>query len=139
VTIEGDPGIAGVARTHLDRLGHRDRVDVITGRFGDVLPHVLTDPFDLVFVDGHHEEAATHAYWEMLRPTLPAGACVAFDDIEPGRPVRRAWKRIVSAEKARGAVAVDLLGLGLLFMPAAGAGAAESVSASELGALVAGQ
>ena len=139
VTIEGDPGIAGVARAHLKRMGHGDRVEVVTGRFADVVPHVITDSFDLVFVDGHHEEAATNAYWEMLRPNLPADACVTFDDIEPGRPVRRAWLRIVAAERARGAVAVDLLGLGLLFMPAAGAGASESVTASEIGAVAVGQ
>jgi predicted O-methyltransferase YrrM len=121
VTIEGDPGLAALAREHLHQLGHAARCRVVVGRFADVLDSVKTEhaPFDLAFIDGHHEERAAHAYWRSLRPAMAAGGCVAFDDIEPGRPVRRAWRRIVADERLRGASAVDLLGMGLLFVPGA--------------------
>jgi predicted O-methyltransferase YrrM len=117
VTLEGDPTLAAYAGRHLDVLGHRERVEIIVGRFADVLPDVLDahGPFDLVFLDGHHEEAATLQYFAQIRPHLGPGACVAFDDIEPTRPVRRAWKRIVAEQQGSGYA--DLLGLGLWFAP----------------------
>jgi predicted O-methyltransferase YrrM len=117
VTIEGDAGLADLARENLARLGHAGRTTVLTGRFSDVLDSVKREhgPFDLAFIDGHHEEAATRDYWLSIRGAMDGGGCVAFDDIEPGRPVRRAWKRIVAEERAAGGAAVDLIGMGLLF------------------------
>jgi len=114
-TIEGDTTLSKIAREHLVQLGHANRATVITGRFDDVMPPCLEEhgPFDLVFIDGHHEEVATLRYFEMIRPHLTPGACVAFDDIEPFRPVRRAWKQIIAKELNSGAV--DLLGIGLWF------------------------
>ena len=114
-TIEGDPTLSEIARENLARLGHKNRATVLTGRFDDVLPTCLEEhgPFDLVFIDGHHAEAATLRYFEAIKPHLAPGACVAFDDIEPFRPVRRAWKRIITSEPNSGTV--DLLGIGLWF------------------------
>jgi len=118
-TVEGDGGLADLARGHLAELGVAGRVTVVTGRFADVLPELLASigPFDMAFVDGHHEEAATLAYWDLMREHLSPGALAIFDDIEPSRPVRRAWKRIVAAEAPAGARLADLVGLGLLFLP----------------------
>ncbi|NNF57615.1 MAG: class I SAM-dependent methyltransferase [Rhodothermaceae bacterium] len=120
VTLEGDPTLANLAREHLVPTG---RATVVTGRFVDTLPEVLAtrSPFDLVFLDGHHEEAATLQYFAMIRPHLAPGACVVFDDIEPTRPVRRAWKRVLTEEPSSGHA--DLLGLGLWFAPFAEADA----------------
>lgn len=114
-TIEGDPILSEIAQKNLARLAHASHVTVLTGRFDDVLPSCLQQagPFELVFIDGHHEEAATLRYFEMIRPYLAPGACVAFDDIEPFRPVRKAWKRILAREPNSGTV--DLVGIGLWF------------------------
>ena len=116
-TIEGDPTLSEIARENLAKLTRTSRATVQTGRFDDVLPTCLEEhgPYDLVFIDGHHEEAATLRYFEMIKPHLAPGACVAFDDIEPFRPVRKAWKRIIADEPNSGAV--DLLGIGLWFAP----------------------
>lgn len=117
VSIEGDPTLSDIARENLARLGHEGRSSVLTGRFDDVLPDCLPQnrPFDLVFIDGHHEEAATLRYFETIKLHLTPGACVAFDDIEPFRPVRKAWKRINTAEPHSGTL--DLYGIGLWFAP----------------------
>ena len=117
VTLEGDPGLAERAAEALADLGHAERVSVVVGRFADTLPTIVADhgPFDLVFLDGHHEEEATLAYFDVLHPHLAAGAWVVLDDIEPGRPVRRAWRRLLRAQAFAGAA--DLLGLGLLIFP----------------------
>lgn len=138
-SIEGDAGLAALADGHLRDLGLSGATDVIVGRFDDVLPEVLAahGPFDMVFVDGHHEEAATLRYWTIIREHLRPGAAVLFDDIEPGRPVRRAWKRIVSDECPRIDGWVDLVGLGILFLR--DDGAARGVAESDLVSTVHGQ
>lgn len=120
VTIEGDPTLAGLACAALRQVS-RSPVEVVQGRFGDVLPGVVEahGPFDLVFIDGHHEAAATLRYYDTIAPHLSRGACVVFDDLEPGlKTVRRAWKRIRAAHPD--ALSVDLVQFGLLFPPAGG-------------------
>ena len=113
VTLEGAPALADLARGHLDALAVGDRVDVVTGRFVDTLPGVLSErgPFDLVFIDGHHEEEAAFAYASSIRPHLAPGALVVLDDVEPTRPVRRAWRRLRAAHPEDGALWLGKLGL----------------------------
>ncbi|MFN3598083.1 MAG: O-methyltransferase [Rubricoccaceae bacterium] len=114
VTLEGDPGLAVRAREALQRLGHGpDRAEVVTGRFDDTLAAACdaAGPFGLVFVDGHHEEAAARRYAAAIRPHLAAGALVVLDDVEPGRPVRRAW----AALRPEADAALYLGKLGLLY------------------------
>ena len=116
VTLEGDPSFAGIARDALDALGHAGRAEIVVGRFADTLPGVCAahGPFDLVFVDGHHAEAPALGYVATIRPHLADGAVIVLDDVEPGRPVRRAWSRLAAEPGARR----RYLGkLGLLHLP----------------------
>ena len=96
VTLEGAPALAERAERSLADLGHADRVRVVVGPFAETLGAVAADegPFDLVFVDGHHEAAAALAYARTLGPHLASGALLVLDDVEPGRPVRRAWRAL---------------------------------------------
>lgn len=121
VTLEGDSSLAEHARAHLSDLGLAERVTVVTGRFDDTLSGVLEaqGPFDLVFLDGHHEEAATRRYFGQIAPHLAPGAWVLFDDVEPTRPVRRAWRAIVEEQLEAGAVYLGKWGL-LVWPEAAG-------------------
>jgi predicted O-methyltransferase YrrM len=113
VTLEGAPSLSDLSRRHLGELGVGARVDVVTGRFADTLPDVLAEsgPFDLVFIDGHHEEDAAFSYASSIRPYLTSGAFLVFDDVEPGRPVRRAWQRLREAHPEDGALWLGKLGL----------------------------
>jgi len=113
VTLEGAPALADLSRQHLDELAIGDRVEVVTGRFVDTLPNVLatSGPFDLVFIDGHHEEEAAFSYASSIRSYLSPNALVILDDVEPGRPVRRAWQRLRDANPEDGALWLGKLGL----------------------------
>lgn len=95
-TIEGDPTLAGMARDHLASLGFEEISEVVEGRFDQVLEDVCErcGPFDFVFVDGHHDEKATIEYVRRLSEFLASSAVLVLDDVEPGRPVRRAWRRL---------------------------------------------
>lgn len=106
VTLEGAPALAVRAAGALARLGHAvgdgpgARVRPVVGPFAETLaPTAQAEgPFDLVFVDGHHEEEAALAYVEALRSHLAPGALLVLDDVEPGRPVQRAWRRLREAD-----------------------------------------
>ena len=97
VTLEGAPALAALARGHLAGFGHSvARVRVVVGPFDETLAGVCAQdgPLDLVFVDGHHEAEAALRYVAAVRPHLSPGAVVVLDDVEPGRPVRRAYARL---------------------------------------------
>lgn len=112
-TIEGDPILADLARKHLSRTNVL--VEVVNGSFQEQLPKVLNDrgPFSLVFIDGHHDEAATIRYVHTIKPFLDTGAVVILDDTEPwARNVRRAWKHLRTEPEVE--ASVDLLKMGIL-------------------------
>ena len=111
VTLEGAPAYAAIARESLDHLGHASRVEVVVGPFAETLSGVCErgGPFELVFVDGHHEEEAALSYVRQIRPHLAPGALVILDDVEPGRPVRRSWQAL--AREAEGALWLGKYGL----------------------------
>ena len=120
VTLEGASALADRAERALVDLGHAGRVRVVVGPFAETLGGVVGEgPFDLVFVDGHHEAAAALAYVETLAPHLAPGALLVLDDVEPGRPVRRAWQALRGGRvpALRGAAPFYAGRYGLLFAP----------------------
>ncbi len=103
VTLEGAPELAALARRNLAALGHDEaRARVVVGPFDETLESVCASdgPFDLVFIDGHHERDAALSYVEAVRPFLAPGAVVVLDDVEPGRPVRKAYQALRAAGDA---------------------------------------
>jgi len=115
VTIEGDPTLVSIARETLDLVGQGDR-DVVLGRFQDVLSGVLerSSPFDLVFIDGHHEYQPTLKYFDQIKPFLSESGVTVFDDVYLwSRPVRKAWNQIIKTHPQ--ALPVDLAKFGILF------------------------
>ena len=134
VTLEGAPALAGRAERALADLGHADRARVVVGPFAETLADVAaSERWDLVFVDGHHEAAAALAYVATLGPHLAPGALVVLDDVEPGRPVRRAWRALRAGRvpALAGASAFYAGRYGLLFAaPPAAAGAAAAGAAA---------
>jgi predicted O-methyltransferase YrrM len=143
VTLEGAPALAALASRHLAALGHGataglpPRAEVVVGPFAETLAETCAahGPFDLVFVDGHHEEAAALSYVDAMLPHLAPGAVVVLDDVEPRRPVARAWRRLRAAHRAAPAVYLGKWGVIALGGPALSAaplaraeGAATSVA-----------
>ena len=127
-TLEGDPELAALAYDHL-KQGPGEVPEVVVGRFQDELPGVLErrGPFDLVWLDGHHDAEAVAGYLQQLRPHLDPHACVVVDDTEPWKRVRPAWTALRAAHPGR---TVDFLKLGLWFAPdqvRAGAVKAEAI------------
>lgn len=113
ITLEGAPALAERARGNLAGLDLA-RVEVVEGRFDEVLRPALEEmaPVDYLFVDGHHDETATLAYFEAALPFLGEGATVVFDDIDWSPGMVRAWRKIESHSEVT--VALDLYKLGVV-------------------------
>ena len=112
VTMEGATALAERSAKNLASLG-LDNVEVVPGLFVDTLAPVLEagGPVDLCFVDGHHQEAPTLAYFDRISEHLADPAVVVFDDISWSEGMVRAWVAIRADRRVR--VAVDLGSVGV--------------------------
>jgi predicted O-methyltransferase YrrM len=121
VTLEGAASLADIARNNFQQLD-LDIVEAVVGRFQDTLNDVLTNrqPVDYVFVDGHHDEQATRAYFEQILPFLAEKALLVFDDITWSEGMRRAWNTLVKDRRVD--VSVDLGPVGLCIVDSSIAG-----------------
>ncbi|OAV64644.1 putative O-methyltransferase [Bacteroidales bacterium Barb6XT] len=115
ITLEGSGEIAELAKKNFESL-RLDNVSVITGRFNDTLPAVLetNHPIDYVFIDGHHDEQATIAYFENLLPYLSPQSLLVFDDISWSKGMRKAWNKIIRDKNVKLAVDLKMVGICLI-------------------------
>lgn len=118
VTIEGSPPAAALARETFAQLGLAEFVVPLVGPFQSTLEPALAryGPFELVFVDGHHDGKATVRYFRQIKPRLAAGALVVFDDVIWNADMARAWDEI--SRDADVADFIRLGGMGVVVMRA---------------------
>jgi predicted O-methyltransferase YrrM len=110
VALDGAPELAAVAAETFAELG-LEAIEVRVGPFAETLPAVLAEgPLQYAFVDGHHQEEATLAYFELLLPRAPRAALV-FDDIRWSDGMLRAWERIAGDPRVELAVDLDRYGI----------------------------
>ncbi|NNE46371.1 MAG: class I SAM-dependent methyltransferase [Rhodothermales bacterium] len=94
-TLDGGKDLSRVASINFSRLGLRN-TRFVTGRFDEMLPELLPEiaPVDMAYIDGHHDGAATRAYFEMILQHAAPYAVMVFDDIRWSRDMREAWRSI---------------------------------------------
>jgi len=112
ITVEGSEAIADLAKKNIESLG-LFQTEVLCGTFKKILPGILKKltPVDYIFIDGHHDEQATDAYFEVLLPYLSPGAILVFDDISWSSGMRRAWEKISKHPAVTLAVDLKMLGI----------------------------
>jgi len=93
ISIEGDPSTASLAR---EAFSKDSQVEVLTGRFWDVLPNVLPENRDLglVFIDGHHDGAATMEYADFISAKVNSQGWMIFDDIRWSPSMKNSWEQL---------------------------------------------
>lgn len=118
-SIEGAPALAERASRHLEQLDLS--VDVRAGLFTQTLDPLLEEggAVDLAFIDGHHQEEPTLAYFDQIARHLTEGAVVVFDDIRWSEGMEKAWARL--CEDPRMEVVIDLDRVGLCVVRPGGA------------------
>jgi predicted O-methyltransferase YrrM len=85
----------------------------VEGLYKDTFPKIIqkTIPFDLIFIDGNHQEDATLDYFYKLKSGIKQKAVFIFDDINWSNGMKSAWKTIKKDENV--AFSIDLWKQGL--------------------------
>lgn len=111
VTVEGSADLCRIARDHIAEFS--ETFEVRNALFDDALDALAAEqPFDLAFVDGQHEGAATlHYHQRVLSLVRKEGAIIVHDDIYWSHDMRRAWLRIASSDGIRLSVDFGTVGV----------------------------
>ena len=110
-SIEGCPNTAALAREQLTAVAP-ERLQVITGDFDSVLPQLQDPQYDLIFIDGHHNKAATLRYFKLLLHKAHNDTIFIFDDIYWSKDMQEAWQEITAHPKVT--VTVDTFYWGIV-------------------------
>ncbi|MDW3651210.1 MAG: class I SAM-dependent methyltransferase [Bacteroidia bacterium] len=114
-TMEGDPGLAEIAKTNFERFGKK--ANQYIGEFDRLLKTEISlselKP-DYVFIDGNHTHDATLRYFHLLLPHMPDESMIIFDDIYWSEGMKKAWKEIIAHPEV--SVSLDLFEFGLCFI-----------------------
>lgn len=114
ITIEGAEALAEIARENWRLTSLKIQPQLITGKFDDILPEILTEEirFDYVLIDGNHSYNPTIRYFYMLLPYLKEGGIIIFDDIYWSSGMKKAWDEIRKSDRI--SIALDLFQFGIV-------------------------
>lgn len=118
ITIEGAKSVAETAKNNHQVL-QLDNVDVITGKFEEVLPDVLKnlEAVDLAFIDGNHRFEPTKNYFEQLLSKVTPQSIFIFDDIHWSKEMEDVWELIKQHRAVTATIDLFFIGI-VLFRPA---------------------
>ena len=113
-TIEGDKNVQSTAISGWNKLDISN-INPIQGSFDHVLNKGLDEQqYDLIYVDGHHHEQATLAYFKRLIKYTSNNTIFVFDDIHWSPGMESAWKKI--QESTEVSTSIDLFWIGIVFL-----------------------
>lgn len=112
-TIEGCPETAKVAESNFMKLGIKN-VQLINSTFEKYLSDLKCEPYDLIFIDGHHDGNALIHYLGKLEPYIHNDTIILLDDIRWSNDMYDAWKEIISREKYH--VSIDFFRMGMILI-----------------------
>lgn len=103
--------------THLEALKNFkqmncENIESIKSTFDEFLLSYSGKPFDLVFIDGHHDGEALKRYLHQLDLLTHNDTIFILDDIRWSNSMLEAWKSIVASSKFH--VTMDLFRMGIV-------------------------
>lgn len=112
-TIEGCPNTSSFARKQFKILD-LDNVKVFNYDFSFFLNNISErKEYDLIYLDGHHQKAATLEYFNLLQKHIHQYSVVILDDIYWSKGMQEAWEIICNHENVK--VSIDLYFWGIVF------------------------
>jgi predicted O-methyltransferase YrrM len=112
-SVEACPNTFEVAKAYMDSLQFKN-INLYHSKFNAFINNLSHDKkYDLIYVDGHHDEQATLAYFLGLKPHLHSESIVILDDIYWSKGMQNAWLRICKDDSVK--VSLDLYFWGILF------------------------
>jgi len=111
-TIEGNPEMANLAKTHLKYF---QNITLHTGLFDDVLPTLPLEPNVpfFAFIDGNHSYDATLRYFNFFREHACPGSFIIIHDIRWSEGMLQAWNKIIK-QPFQG-VSLESFRMGMIF------------------------
>lgn len=115
VSIEGDANLMAEARRTLRHCAVCQPVRLLEGTFAERLPDALDalGTVDVAFLDGHHEEAATKAYFAAVAQRCHGESVVILDDIHWSEGMAAAWTWV--KQQPGVTLTIDLYRWGVVF------------------------
>ena len=112
ISMEGADSLSLLAKKLLSDLG-LNNATVVCGRFQDNLETVFANnqPVSYAFVDGHHNEAATVEYFEMIQKYLADTSILVFDDIKWSAGMKNAWRTIKENKNVKISISYGNMGI----------------------------
>jgi predicted O-methyltransferase YrrM len=113
-TLEGCPETANQCKLQLQKFKINNVNSIIT-EFGEYLQsqNLISNIFNLIYIDGNHSKKATLDYFELLLPTITNETLWIFDDIHWSPEMEEAWEVIKTNPKV--SVTIDTFQWGLVF------------------------
>lgn len=100
------------------KLGHHSNINLIHGSFkaflNRELSHKPQGTYDLIFIDGHRNGAATIAYFEKLLAFAHIDTIFILDDIYWSKDMTRAWEILIKHKEVT--ASIDSFYWGFLFL-----------------------
>ncbi len=110
ITIEGNEGIARIARNNFDELDFD--IELKIQNFDDFIKNFsATKKIDLFYIDGNHQYDATFRYFEFSLRHLKSDGIVIFDDIRWSDDMLKVWRDIIS--QAKTGIFIDIGSMGI--------------------------
>jgi len=109
-SIEGALEVALFTQKQLRSLSN---IQVINTTFDQFLNDINHTNYDLVYIDGHHEEQATLTYFKKLRKQSSDDMVLILDDIHWSKGMTTAWSTIKQYPEVT--ITVDCFWFGLVF------------------------
>ncbi|PTM10939.1 MAG: methyltransferase [Bacteroidetes bacterium] len=110
-TIEGCPEIGKIAQQQFHKF-QLNNIDLKTDTFKNTLPQLVSNTYDLIYIDGHHDKEATINYFETLLPTTNNNTVFIFDDIHWSKGMTEAWEIIKAHPKVT--ISIDTFFWGII-------------------------
>lgn len=110
-TVEACPQTAQVARQNFEQLQLKN-VNLVNATFQDFLNNTTLLPYDVIFIDGHHDGMALSNYVDMLFPYMKDDTFVILDDIRWSTSMFESWKKLTQDNRFH--VSIDLMRMGIL-------------------------
>ncbi len=88
-------------------------IDCINSTFTHFLRNKISDTFDLIYIDGHHDGSALVQYLYDLDSHIHNETIILLDDIRWSDSMYDAWKKIISDTKFH--LTIDLFRMGMIF------------------------
>lgn len=116
VTMEGLPQSCKIASAKFETITDKDQFNLIQGLYDKTFPLLIKESpvFDLLFIDGNHQEKPTIEYFHTLKKHIHNPAIFIFDDINWSEGMKKAWSTIQRDEDVN--FSIDLYRWGVVII-----------------------